>query len=164
MKVELGMIGGSSLTDPDMPVDKAPKDIGKDIPNSYVPARNLAFLSLGIALAEVAGAGRVFIGANSVDYSGYPDCRPEFIAAFQKAADAGTKAGVEGRPVKIEAPLLRLSKADIIRKGSEMRVPFGMTWSCYSGGEKACGKCESCRLRLEGFREAGLDDPIGYQD
>jgi len=161
--IDLGAIGASSLTDPDIPVDthKAAGEIGKSIPTSYVPARNMTFLSLGIALAEAKCANRVFIGANSVDYSGYPDCRPEFIAAFQKAADLGTKAGAEGRGVTIEAPLIRMSKAQIIKKGAELHVPFGMTWSCYSGGEKPCGRCEACLLRQAGFREAGIDDPLG---
>lgn len=166
LRIDLGTIGSSSLTDRNIPVDtdKDAEEIGKSIPTSYVPARNMTFLSLGIALAEAKGANRVFIGANSVDYSGYPDCRPEFIAAFQNAADLGTRAGTEGRGVKIETPLLRMSKAEIIRKGAELSVPFGMTWSCYSGGEKPCGRCEACLLRLAGFREAGLDDPVGYQD
>jgi 7-cyano-7-deazaguanine synthase len=166
MKIDLAAIGGSSLTDDNIPLEKAKpaKEIGKAIPSSYVPARNLTFLSLGVALAEVVGARKVFIGANSVDYSGYPDCRPEFISAFQKAADVGTRAGVEGKPVIIEAPLLRLSKSEIIKKGAALGVPFVFTWTCYAGGKKACGKCESCQLRLAGFREAGLDDPVKYDD
>lgn len=164
MKIELNAIGGSSLTDLNIPVEHRPiSEIGKSIPSSYVPARNLTFLSLGIALAEVVGAGKVFIGVNSVDYSGYPDCRPEFIAAFQKAAAVGTRTGTEGGPITIETPLLHLSKADIIRKGNSLGVPFDLTWTCYSGEKKPCGKCESCRLRLEGFREAGLVDPVEYQ-
>ncbi|MDD4307521.1 MAG: 7-cyano-7-deazaguanine synthase QueC [Thermoplasmata archaeon] len=164
MKIELNAISGSSLTDFDIPVEHKPiNEIGKSIPSSYVPARNLTFLSLGIALAEVVGARKVFIGVNSVDYSGYPDCRPEFIAAFQKAAAVGTRAGAEGKPIAIETPLLHLSKADIIKKGHSLGVPFEMTWSCYTGEKKPCGKCESCRLRLEGFREAGMVDPVEYQ-
>jgi len=166
MGVELNAIGGSSLTDSNIPIEKAKpaNEIGKAIPSSYVPARNLTFLSLGVGLAETVGARKVFIGANHVDYSGYPDCRPEFISAFQKAADLGTRAGVEGKPVLIEAPLLRLSKQEIIRKGAALGVPFELTWTCYTGGKRACGKCESCQLRLAGFREAGLDDPINYDD
>lgn len=166
MKIDLAAIGGSSLTDDNIPLEKVKptREIGKAVPSSYVPARNLTFLSLGIGLAEVVGARKVFIGANSVDYSGYPDCRPEFIAAFQKAADVGTRAGVEGKPVLIETPLLRLSKLEIIRKGTALGVPFKLTWTCYAGGKKACGKCESCQLRLAGFKEAGLDDPIDYDD
>jgi len=166
VKVDLGAIGGSSLTEHSIPLKGAqsPDKIGKAIPNTYVPARNMIFLGIGVALAEAVGASRVFIGANSVDYSGYPDCRPEFIAAFQRAAELGTKAGAEGNPVKIEAPLLRMSKAEIIRKGAELNVPYGLTWTCYSGGKKACGRCEACQLRLAGFREAGIRDPVGYED
>lgn len=165
LKVGLDAIGGSSLTDRNISLDKA-KDknsIGSDIPTSYVPARNMTFLSLGVGFAEVVGAGKLFFGANSIDYSGYPDCRPEFIDAFQKVVDVGTKAGVQGHPVRIETPLLRLGKADIIRKGMELGVPYEHTWTCYSGGEKACGKCEACVLRLAGFEEAGFDDPIEYE-
>ena len=164
--VQMDLIGGSSLMSSATPVglDKPLEDIGRSIPNTYVPARNMTFLSLGVAMAEAVEASCVFIGANSVDYSGYPDCRPDFIAAFQRAADLGTKAGIEGRPVRIEAPLIKMSKADIIRKGMELRVPFGLTWTCYLGGDRACGACEACRLRLAGFREAGFDDPIEYSD
>jgi len=164
LKIGMGAIGGSSLTDGSIPVPRAKSrsEIGKGIPSTYVPARNMAFLSLGVALAEAKGATRVFIGANSVDYSGYPDCRPEFIEAFQKAADMGTKAGAMGKPVRIEAPLLKLSKSDIIRKGTKLGVPYGLTWTCYSGGKKPCGRCEACILRQDGFREAGLDDPLGH--
>lgn len=165
VKVDLAAIGGSSLLDESTPVTttKKEKEIGKDIPSTYVPARNLTFLSMGVALAEAVGAGKVFIGANAVDYSGYPDCRPEFINAFQKAVDKGTKCGVNGKPVKIIAPLIDLSKSDIIKRGKELGVPFEKTWTCYLGGKKACGKCEACVLRLAGFREAGLHDPIEYE-
>jgi len=165
VKVGLDVIGGSSLTDPEIPVDTDPthNEIGKHIPTSYVPARNIIFLSLGVALAEVRGVDEVYIGANAVDYSGYPDCRPEFIDAFQNVIAKGTKKGVEGRPVKITTPLLQMSKADIIRKGEELGVPFELTRTCYSGGEKACGRCEACVLRLAGFEEAGFDDPIEYE-
>jgi 7-cyano-7-deazaguanine synthase len=162
LKIGLDAIGGSSLTDGSVPVrrPKTRSEIGRGIPSTYVPARNMIFLGIGIGLAEAKGATRVFIGANSVDYSGYPDCRPEFIAAFQRAADLGTRAGTAGRPVRIEAPLLKLSKADIIRKGTELGVPYRMTWTCYTGGKEPCGKCEACLLRKAGFREAGLDDPV----
>lgn len=165
LKVGLDAIGGSSLTDRNISLDKVKNrdSIGSDIPTSYVPARNMTFLSLGVGFAEVVGAGNVYIGANSMDYSGYPDCRPEFIDAFQKVVDVGTKAGVQGHPVRIETPLLRLGKADIIRKGMELGVPYEHTWTCYSGGERACGKCEACVLRLAGFEEAGFDDPIEYE-
>ncbi len=164
--VQMDMIGGSALTQPGQPIDmdKPLEDIGRTIPATYVPARNMTFLSLGVAMAEAVGASKVFIGANAVDYSGYPDCRPEFISAFERAAELGTKAGCEGKPVRIEAPLIRMSKAEIIRKGTELEVPFELTWNCYLGGETACGTCEACRLRLAGFKEAGIDDPIEYSD
>ena len=164
LKVNLNAIGGSSLTDENIMLDRGKKleEIGKEIPSSYVPARNMTFLSLAMGLAEVVEAEKIFIGANSVDYSGYPDCRPEFFESFQKTAELGTKAGVEGKPVIVEAPLLRLTKAQIISKGTELKVPYELTWTCYSGEEKACGKCEACLLRLEGFREAGIDDPVEY--
>jgi 7-cyano-7-deazaguanine synthase len=166
LKIGLDSIGGSALTDSAIPVEtgKRETDIGRAIPSTYVPARNMIFMSIAIAKAEAIGASCIFIGANSVDYSGYPDCRPEFIAAFQDAAKLGTRAGVEGHPIRVEAPLLRMSKSEIVRKGAELNVPFELTWTCYSGGESACGKCEACTLRLAGFREAGMDDPIGYQD
>ncbi len=166
LKVELNAIGGSSLTDDNIQLDsgKDLHDIGKEIPSSYVPARNMTFLSLAVGLAEVSGAEKIFIGANAVDYSGYPDCRPEFFEAFQKTAELGTKAGIEGKPVKIEAPLLMLTKAEIIKKGTELGVPYELTWTCYSGNELACGKCEACVLRLEGFRGAGIPDPVSYDN
>ncbi len=166
VKVGLDAIGGSSLTDENMELEKGKvlEDIGKEIPSSYVPARNITFLSIASGLAEVVGARTIFIGANAVDYSGYPDCREEFLTAFESALEKGTKAGVEGSPIRIEAPLLKLTKGEIIRRGTEMGVPYELTWTCYSGGEKACGKCEACRLRLEGFREAGRDDPVEYED
>ncbi len=166
LNISLDSIGGSALTDRAIPIETGKKqsDIGRSIPSTYVPARNMIFMSIAIAKAEAIGASSIFIGANSVDYSGYPDCRPEFIAAFQEAARLGTKVGVEGHPIRIETPLLRLSKADIVRKGAEFGVPFELTWTCYTGGDKACGRCEACALRLEGFREAGVRDPIGYQD
>ena len=166
LKVDLNAVGGSALTDEKVLLDtgKSLDEIGKSIPSSYVPARNMTFLSLAIGLAEVVDAESIFIGANAVDYSGYPDCRPEFIESFEKTAELGTKAGVEGHPIKIIAPLLKLSKSDIIQKGQELEVPFYLTWTCYSGGARACGKCEACLLRLEGFREAGIDDPVRYEN
>lgn len=166
LKVDLNAVGGSSLTDEKVLLDtgKGLDEIGKNIPSSYVPARNMTFLSLAVGLAEVIDAECIFIGANAVDYSGYPDCRPEFIQSFQKTAELGTKAGVEGHPIEIVAPLLKLSKSEIVKKGKELGVPFFLTWTCYSGGARACGKCEACLLRLEGFREAGIDDPIRYEN
>ena len=162
MKVRLDAIGGSTLTDDNMAVDTSGQ-MSEGIPASYVPARNIIFLSIGVAMAEAIGAGEVYIGANSVDYSGYPDCRPEFVEVFQKMIEAGTKTGVEGKPVKIVAPLLKMSKAGIIEFGKALDVPFELTWTCYTGGERACGKCEACLLRLKGFREAGIEDPIAYE-
>ncbi len=164
LKIDFGVIGGSSLIDKEVP-DKTVTntgDVDGGVPPSYVPARNMTFLSLGVALAEAIGASRVYIGANAIDYSGYPDCRPEFIAAFQEVVNKGTKTGIEGQPVKIVAPLLNMSKSDIVIKGRELGVPFKNTWTCYIGGDKACGKCEACVLRLKGFKEAGFDDPLEY--
>ena len=166
LKVELDAIGGSSLTDKNIELDtgKDIAQIGKEIPSSYVPARNMTFLSLAVALAEVVGAESVYIGANAVDFSGYPDCRPEFMDAFQRAAELGTKAGVEGRPVKVQAPLLHKTKAEVIKTGMNLKVPYELTWTCYSGGKKACGKCEACTLRLGGFYNAGKKDPLEYEE
>jgi 7-cyano-7-deazaguanine synthase len=135
-----------------------------EIPVTYVPARNTIFLSYALAWCEVLGAADIFIGANAIDYSGYPDCRPEFISAFEQMANLATKAGVEGTRFEIHAPLLAMSKAEIIRKGMELGVDFSLTYSCYDPGVDgvACGECDSCRLRQEGFRAAGLVDPIRY--
>ena len=169
LKVDLNAIGGSSLTDEKVLLDtgKDLNEIGKEIPSSYVPARNMTFLSLAIGLAEVVDAECIFIGANAVDYSGYPDCRLEFIESFQKTAELGTKAGVEGgKPFVIHAPLLRMSKKEIILKGIKLGVDYGATHSCYDPDNQglACGTCDSCKLRLKGFAEAGLVDPVAYQE
>ncbi|MCI0496979.1 MAG: 7-cyano-7-deazaguanine synthase QueC [Thermoplasmata archaeon] len=138
--------------------------VGRDrIPETYVPARNIIFLSMALGIAESIGADRIYIGANAVDYSGYPDCRPEFIEAFQKVADIATRCGVEGEGIRFHAPIIGLTKADIVRLGVELGVPFHLTWSCYRGGEIACGRCDSCLLRLKGFSEAGIEDPIEYE-
>ena len=155
----------SALTrkDIDVPMDREGK-LDEDIPITYVPARNIVFLSIAAGLAESIDADRVYIGANAVDYSGYPDDRPDFFKAYEEMLAKGTKAGVEGHPVKIMTPLLHLSKADIVRLGKELKAPLELTWSCYYGGEKACGHCDSCRLRLEGFRQAGYKDEIPYED
>ncbi|MCK0155475.1 7-cyano-7-deazaguanine synthase QueC [Alcanivorax sp. S6407] len=162
--VELGMgnIGGSALTDHSIDV---PEDGGDGIPVTYVPARNTVFLSLALGLAEVLDAQAIFIGVNAVDYSGYPDCRPEFIEAFQAMANLATKAGVEGRPISVETPLMHLSKADIIREGVALGLDYGLTVSCYQADEQdnACGKCDSCRLRKLGFEDALVKDPTNYQ-
>ncbi len=144
--------------------DISDENIGEEIPSTYVPARNIILLSFALSYAESIEAEAVFIGANAVDYSGYPDCRPEFYDAFQKAAEEGTKTGVEGEPVEIRYPLIELTKAEIIQKADELGVPLKYTWSCYKGGKKACGTCDSCKLRLKGFREAGLEDPIEYEE
>ncbi len=163
--IDLTSFGGSALTD-DIPVPKkgGVEDIGKEIPVTYVPARNIIFLSLALGWAEVLGASDIFIGVNVVDYSGYPDCRSEFIEAFEKAANLGTKNGVEGKKIKIHTPLISLSKAEIIRKGIKLDVDYSLTHSCYDPDEKgrACGKCDSCLLRKKGFEDAGVEDPTVY--
>jgi 7-cyano-7-deazaguanine synthase len=158
IKIDLRKFGGSALTS-EIPVPKgrSAKKIGKGIPATYVPARNTVFLSLALALAEAAGAHDIFIGVNALDYSGYPDCRPEFIRAFEKAANLGTKAGAEGEKFKIHAPLIKMTKAEIVKLGRKLGVDFDMTHSCYdpSPDGTPCGKCDSCLLREKGFKEAG---------
>jgi len=161
MEVSLDVIGGSALTDTRITVPQ--NRAGEEIPVTYVPARNLIFLSIAGAYAEVVGAEAIFIGANEVDFSGYPDCREAFLTAFEEALATGTKAGVEGRRIKVLAPLLHMSKVEIVKKGMEIGVPYQYTWSCYVGGRKACGKCDACKLRLKGFEEAGYEDPIEYE-
>lgn len=158
----LRQIGGSALTDSSIDVPQS--GVAQDIPVTYVPGRNLLFLSMAASYAEVIGAEAIYIGVNALDYSGYPDCRPVFIERVQAAIEAGTKAGVEGRPMQVETPLLNWTKAEIIRRGIELAVPYGLTTSCYLGGEAACGECDSCRLRLKGFEEAGHRDPILYHN
>jgi 7-cyano-7-deazaguanine synthase len=150
--------GGSALTDSRIEVPVGSRGPAS-IPVTYVPARNLIFLSVASAVAEARGLDRIFIGINAVDYSGYPDCRPEFVEAFKQAARLGLKRGVEGRPVDVVAPLVDLSKADIVRLGVELGAPLGLTWSCYQGGDRPCGECDACVLRARGFAEAGVDDP-----
>ncbi|OGT88177.1 MAG: 7-cyano-7-deazaguanine synthase QueC [Gammaproteobacteria bacterium RIFOXYA12_FULL_61_12] len=159
--VDLNAIGGSALTDPGIPVPEAPVD---GIPPTYVPARNSLFLSIALGYAETLGAQDIFIGANAVDYSGYPDCRPAFIAAFEQLANVATKAGIEGRKFHIHAPLIDLSKADIIREGIRLGVDYSLTLSCYQADAegRACGRCDSCRLRRQGFIDAGVLDPTCY--
>lgn len=164
-EIDLRVFGGSALTgDLEVPQKRAGAEISQGIPATYVPARNTIFLSYALAFAEVIGATDIFIGANAVDYSGYPDCRPEFIRAFEDLANLATKAGVEGARCTIHAPLLTLSKAEIIHRGVSLGVDYGLTHSCYAPAEDglACGLCDSCQLRLKGFREAGLVDPIPY--
>lgn len=161
MHVDLADIGGSALTDQNIAVPETPV---AGIPVTYVPARNTLFLSLALGWAEVIGAQHIFIGVNAVDYSGYPDCRPEFIAAFEKLADVATRAGVEGARHQIQAPLLRMSKAEIIRTGTALGVDYAQTISCYQADAAgaACGRCDSCRLRRDGFAAAGVPDPTRY--
>ncbi|MBN2065883.1 MAG: 7-cyano-7-deazaguanine synthase QueC [Candidatus Thermoplasmatota archaeon] len=161
--LELHRFGGSALVDDLSPIENHDiNDIGRTIPSTYVPARNTVFLSIGLAHAETLDADAVVIGATAADYAGYPDCRPEYIQAYQQMADLATKRGVEGRSVTIDAPVLALSKAEIIRTGLKLNVPFASTWSCYRGQQQACGTCDSCLLRLKGFKEANAKDPIQY--
>jgi 7-cyano-7-deazaguanine synthase len=162
MQVDLAGIGGSALTDRSIAVPETPTE---GIPVTYVPARNTIMLSLALGWAEVLGAEHIFIGVNSLDYSGYPDCRPEYVEAFAHLARLATKAGVEGRPCRIEAPLIAWTKERIIREGTALGVDYGMTVSCYQAdaGGRACGRCDSCRLRRAGFEAAGIADPTRYQ-
>ena len=162
MKMDLTSFRSSLIRD-DMEIPKGREHIGSDIPDTYVPARNIIMLSAAAGLCESTDSDRIYIGANSVDYSGYPDCRPEFFESFEKMIGVGTKAGVEGHGIKIETPILKMSKADIVRLGMKLKAPLELTWSCYSGGKKACGHCDSCVLRLNGFKEAGFKDSIGYE-
>jgi 7-cyano-7-deazaguanine synthase len=159
--VDLARIGGSALTDA-LPVPKDRAIDPAEIPSTYVPARNTVFLSLALAWAEVLGARDIGIGANALDYSGYPDCRPEYLAAFERLASLATRAGVEGSRFRIHAPLLRMTKADIIRTGLSLGLDYGLTHSCYDppGAGRACGRCDSCVLRAKGFAEAGVGDPL----
>jgi len=162
MHVDLAGIGGSALTDPNIPVPETPTS---GIPVTYVPARNTLFLALALGWAEVLGADDLVIGVNAVDYSGYPDCRAEFIAAFERLAQAATRAGTEGHTFRVHAPLLRLNKAEIILDGLRRGVDYGLTVSCYQADSegRACGRCESCRIRREGFSSAQVPDPTRYQ-
>jgi len=165
VKIDNQIFAGSALTDDvDVPKSRSEEEIGSGIPPTYVPARNTIFLAHALAWAETIPAGHIFIGANAIDYSGYPDCRPEFIALFETLANVATKAGAEGARFQIHAPLLPLSKADIVRKAVELDVDLSLTLSCYdpTPDGQACGKCDSCQLRLKGFREAGVTDPIKY--
>jgi 7-cyano-7-deazaguanine synthase len=143
-----------------VPHGRVPEKITKDVPSTYVPARNSIFLAVAFSCAEAVKAESVFIGANALDYSGYPDCRPDFIAAFAEAMRQGTKTGMEGRPIRIMAPLLHLTKKEIVQLGRELGVPFENTWTCYEGGNRPCGTCDACVLRAKGFYEAGIEDPL----
>jgi 7-cyano-7-deazaguanine synthase len=165
--VGLGQFGGSALTDNvAVPLDRGDDEISRGIPITYVPARNTVFLAIALGYAETLAAADLFIGVNALDYSGYPDCRPEFISAFERLANLATKAGVEKTmKFRIRTPLIHMTKAEIIRRGTELGVDYGLTHSCYAPNETgiACGRCDACRLRLKGFAEAGLIDPIVYQ-
>lgn len=162
LPIDLSVFGGSALTDASIAV---PKDgVGETIPPTYVPARNTIFLSLALGWAEAAGGRDLFVGVNALDYSGYPDCRPEFIRGFETLAELATKAGVEGEPFRIHAPLQHMTKADIVREGTRLGLDLGISWSCYdpAPGGLHCGLCDSCRLRHKGFDEAGVADPTRY--
>lgn len=164
--IDLRTIGGSALTsDISVPQNRSLQDMASDIPITYVPARNTIFLAFALAWAEVLKAYDIFIGVNALDYSGYPDCRPEYIESYQKMANLATKEGVEGRHIRIHSPLITLKKSDIIRKGVELGVDYAMTHSCYepTADGLACGKCDSCLLRRQGFEEAGIKDPTRYE-
>ena len=163
LPLDLSQFGGSALT-ADIDVPKG--GVGDDIPVTYVPARNTIFLSLALGWAEAAGARDLYIGVNALDYSGYPDCRPEFVEGFEKLAELATKAGVEGQPFRIRAPLQYMSKADIVREGMRLGLDLGLSWSCYdpAPGGVHCGLCDSCRLRSKGFEEAGVPDPTRYAE
>lgn len=162
VRLDLSWMGGSALTDPSIPVPQQPT---AGIPITYVPARNTVFLSIALGWAEVRAAQDIFIGANAVDYSGYPDCRPEYLEAFERLANLATRAAVEGRRLRVRAPLMSLRKADIIRAGSRLGVDYALTVSCYAPGAaaEACGACDACRFRTAGFAEAGIPDPTVYR-
>jgi len=164
VKLDLAAIGGSALTDARIrvPSQRSLEEIGRGIPPTYVPARNTILLSYALALAEATGAKAIVIAANAIDFSGYPDCRPEFYRAFSEVARLGTKRGVEGDVIDVHTPLIGMTKADIVRRGEDLGVPWKLTWSCYHGRASACGACDSCQLRLKGFREAGVRDPLPY--
>ena len=165
-KIDLRVFGGSALTDEiDVPKQRSEKEIAYGIPVTYVPARNTIFLAYALGWAEVIAASDIFLGVNAIDFSGYPDCRPEFIEAFENLANLGTKVGIEGRRFQIHTPLIKFSKAEIIRKALELGVDLSLTHSCYDPSPEglACGECDSCLLRLRGFREAGMRDPIWYR-
>ena len=163
--IDLRAFGGSALTtDVAIPHNRGVAQMSQEIPITYVPARNTIFLSFALAYAEVTGANDIFLGINAIDYSGYPDCRPAYLDAYERMANLATKAAVQdGRVFRFHAPLVRMNKAEIILKGSELNVPYELTWSCYEGEKLACGTCDSCVLRLKGFAEAGRRDPIRYK-
>jgi 7-cyano-7-deazaguanine synthase len=163
--LDLGKLLRSSLTQKAVaiPEGRSEDEISSGIPSTYVPARNVIFLSIATSIAESRRATSIFIAVNAIDFSGYPDCTPEFIAVFQRTIDVGTKSGKEGHSIRIETPLIVMSKAEIIREAVRLKVPLELTWSCYKGGKRACGKCDSCQLRLKGFAQAGFKDPLEYE-
>jgi 7-cyano-7-deazaguanine synthase len=164
VRFDLRQWGGSALTDDaiDLPQKRDLEEMSQSIPVTYVPARNTIFLSFALAYAETIGAQRIYIGVNALDYSGYPDCRPDYIQAMQEVFRLGTKQGRSGQPISIVTPLIHLKKTEIIQLGNKLGVPWEVTWSCYAGGDVACGVCDSCRLRLAAFAELGLKDPLAY--
>ncbi|MBN2030572.1 7-cyano-7-deazaguanine synthase QueC [bacterium] len=165
LTIDLASIGGSALTtEIPVPKERSEEEMSQHVPVTYVPARNTIFLSFALSWAESLGASDIFIGVNVLDYSGYPDCRPQFIEAFEKMANLGTRAGVEGQRIRVHTPLIQMTKSQIIQKGHELGIDYGMTQSCYdpSPDGKACGQCDSCLLREKGFREAGIPDPTQY--
>lgn len=165
VKFDLRQWGGSALTDDAIALpQRSLEEMSQNIPVTYVPARNTIFLSFALAYAETIKAERVYIGINALDYSGYPDCRPDYIQAMQQVFHLGTKQGREGQPITIESPLINLKKTEIIQLGNQLGVPWELTWSCYAGDDKACGVCDSCRLRLAAFAELGLIDPVPYAE
>lgn len=164
MKIDLSKIGGSALTDRTIEIPQPSAGRGdEEIPVTYVPMRNTIFLSIAAAWAEVIDAESIYIGANAVDFSGYPDCRPEFYEVITECFRIGSKRGISGKPIKINTPLINLSKKEIIQLGISLNAPLGLTWSCYRGGRFHCGRCDSCILRLKGFKEAGIVDPVKYE-
>ncbi len=167
VKIDLRVFGCSALTDNiEVPKGRSGAEMAEEIPVTYVPARNTIFLSFALAFAETRGASDIFIGVNALDFSGYPDCRPEYIAAYEKMANLATKSGVEGdRAIKIHTPLIDMTKADIVRKGLSLGVDYGLTTSCYDPASDgiSCGRCDACHLRLKGFRQAGMTDPVAYK-
>lgn len=164
MNLDLRAFGGSALTsDTEVPTDRSVEQMGGDIPITYVPGRNTIFISLALAYAETIDAGQVYLGVNALDYSGYPDCRPEYIHKFNELSRLSNKRGVEGSPIFIEAPIIDYSKSQIVSLGIQLGVPYEKTWSCYNGRDKACGKCDSCLLRVQGFYANGIPDPIEYE-
>lgn len=166
LEVDLSAWGGSALTDEaiEVPTERDEEAMSSEIPATYVPARNLIFLSLATSLAEARDAEAIYIGANAVDFSGYPDCRPAFITQFERTANLGTKRAVEGEPFRVVAPLINLSKAQIVQRGVDLEAPLELTWSCYQGGKEQCGVCDACQLRKKGFQEAEVEDPVPYAE